>query len=100
MFRVTTLEGLSFLFQVSDQTSLDRWIQWFSGEKKPNKTEKSAKKIPLATFGANYTPDAHSISDLSYSNLSHYINDINSQYEPEPAAVNSFGVAETPWRHR
>ncbi|KAI8889827.1 periplasmic binding protein-like I [Backusella circina FSU 941] len=99
MFRVITLDGLSFLFQVNDQSSLDRWIQWFNGDRAVT-TEKKVKKIPLATFGANYTPDDPSVSDLSYSNLSHYINDINSQYEPEPTtAVNSFGVAEVPWRH-
>ncbi|KAI8336060.1 periplasmic binding protein-like I [Choanephora cucurbitarum] len=31
MFRVRTKEGLTFLFQVSDETALNRWLGWFNG---------------------------------------------------------------------
>jgi hypothetical protein len=30
-FRVRTDEGLVFMFQVSDQVALERWINWFKG---------------------------------------------------------------------
>jgi hypothetical protein len=55
-FRVRTGEGLAFMFQVSDQVALERWINWFNGvgviptrSATPGRRHNEEKKMSLST---------------------------------------------------
>ncbi|KAI8881275.1 hypothetical protein K501DRAFT_253457 [Backusella circina FSU 941] len=80
IFRVCTDDHHSFLLQVKDQSSAERWIAWFNCAQLEE--EKNTLTQPITTFGSSY-------------NLSHYINDIQSHYIPPS---NSFGVVDDSWQ--
>ncbi|KAI7887263.1 periplasmic binding protein-like I [Mucor mucedo] len=55
IFRVRTDAGLVFLFQVSDNTALKRWIKWFKGGA-PASDNNTANQVAIATEDQQVLP--------------------------------------------
>lgn len=77
-----TTVGLVFLFQVSDQAALERWVDWFKGGKAENSTDATKReekikkelsvalsqppaKVQSATFGIESTVSTSSVAQPS-----------------------------------
>ncbi|RCH80212.1 hypothetical protein CU098_000875, partial [Rhizopus stolonifer] len=94
-FRVRTDKGLWFLFQVYDNDSLNRWINWFNQDPyehtNPPPEENDERPRPLAPVLASKIPrvnDLATFGNMSSSDTSHDNNHaiIPSNFQPYPTS--------------